>query len=413
MNKIKDLTGQIFGKLCVRKFSHINKHRSACFLCTCKCGNEKVISGHHLLSKKYPARTCGECSKHEMIGKRFGKIVVISYLRTDKYRVFKCKCDCGNIIERPIACLSISGIKSCRQCHVYEMIGRRFGRITVLEYEGKRGRASYFVCKCDCGNTKSIYGYSLVCGGKNISCGKCYKYEMIGKKFNKLEITKYSHRDECSYFFCKCDCGNTVVKPGSSVKSGHTKSCGECYKMAHAGEKYGCLEVIEFSHTKNNKTHFTCKCDCGSKTIVSKSNLKGGNTLSCGCIKVVKQMRLAKIVSNMLNEDYMTIRPNWLKNPKTGHNLEIDIYFPKSKIAIEYNGIQHYIPVNFSGRLTEKEMLEQLKNTQRRDRVKKRLVKLNSDKVKHFIIFSYRNRIEENNVKAILEKHLVFHSNTK
>lgn len=36
------------------------------------------------------------------------------------------------------------------------------------------------------------------------------------------------------------------------------------------------------------------------------------------------------------------LRPDWLKNPLTGRNLELDIYDPVTKIAIEYNGIQHY-----------------------------------------------------------------------
>ena len=35
-------------------------------------------------------------------------------------------------------------------------------------------------------------------------------------------------------------------------------------------------------------------------------------------------------------------RPDWLKNPLTGRNLEIDIYDPKTNIGIEYNGAQHY-----------------------------------------------------------------------
>lgn len=38
------------------------------------------------------------------------------------------------------------------------------------------------------------------------------------------------------------------------------------------------------------------------------------------------------------------IRPNWLKNPKTGYNLELDAYSEKGNIAIEVNGTGHYNP---------------------------------------------------------------------
>lgn len=35
-------------------------------------------------------------------------------------------------------------------------------------------------------------------------------------------------------------------------------------------------------------------------------------------------------------------RPSFLKNPKTGRNLELDMYNPDMKLALEYNGSQHY-----------------------------------------------------------------------
>ncbi len=39
------------------------------------------------------------------------------------------------------------------------------------------------------------------------------------------------------------------------------------------------------------------------------------------------------------------IRPDWLKWPVTGNNLELDIYFPEIKVAIEADGIQHGRPI--------------------------------------------------------------------
>ncbi len=35
-------------------------------------------------------------------------------------------------------------------------------------------------------------------------------------------------------------------------------------------------------------------------------------------------------------------KPDWMKNPRTGINLELDCYNDDMKIAIEYNGIHHY-----------------------------------------------------------------------
>jgi Protein of unknown function (DUF2726) len=39
-------------------------------------------------------------------------------------------------------------------------------------------------------------------------------------------------------------------------------------------------------------------------------------------------------------------RPDWLKNEKTGKNLELDIYYPEHLLAVEVNGIQHKLGEN-------------------------------------------------------------------
>lgn len=38
----------------------------------------------------------------------------------------------------------------------------------------------------------------------------------------------------------------------------------------------------------------------------------------------------------------VNFRPDFLKNPQTGKNMELDGFDPRSKIAVEYNGKQHY-----------------------------------------------------------------------
>lgn len=38
---------------------------------------------------------------------------------------------------------------------------------------------------------------------------------------------------------------------------------------------------------------------------------------------------------------FYNYRPEWIINPQTGHRLELDIYYPDLKIAIEINGLHH------------------------------------------------------------------------
>lgn len=51
--------------------------------------------------------------------------------------------------------------------------------------------------------------------------------------------------------------------------------------------------------------------------------------------------RCREIIQRIYNRPFNKCRPDFLKNPKTGRNLELDMYNDVLKIAVEYNGIQH------------------------------------------------------------------------
>lgn len=78
---------------------------------------------------------------------------------------------------------------------------------------------------------------------------------------------------------------------------------------------------------------------------------------------------VAEALENILSSRvYRNLRPDFLKNPETGKNLEIDCYNEQYNIAVEYNGIQHYkFPSVFYK--TEKDFYNQIY----RDRLKLKL----------------------------------------
>ena len=53
-----------------------------------------------------------------------------------------------------------------------------------------------------------------------------YKYNLVGKKFNRLTVVCFSHMKSNSYWKVKCDCGNELTVADNDLKRGRTKSCG-------------------------------------------------------------------------------------------------------------------------------------------------------------------------------------------
>lgn len=79
------------------------------------------------------------------------------------------------------------------------------------------------------------------------------------------------------------------------------------------------------------------------------------------------------ILSTLTGYKFVSIRPNWLKNPYTGKNLELDCYNDDLRLALEYNGKQHYEHVkSFHRSIDDFEMQIY------RDNVKKALCKYNN-----------------------------------
>lgn len=115
-------------------------------------------------------------------------------------------------------------------------IGDKFGLLTVIKQVPKpdnvKTKGKYYLCKCDCGNEKIVYGHNLKTGNTK-SCGCLSKKTAsinnsidipIGTKFNKLTVL---HRAEIkkggnAYWTCKCDCGNIIDVRGDYLRNGHT-----------------------------------------------------------------------------------------------------------------------------------------------------------------------------------------------
>jgi len=93
-------------------------------------------------------------------------------------------------------------------------------------------------------------------------------------------------------------------------------------------------------------------------------------------IKPFKEEECRRILETMFGVPFPKVRPNWLVNPKTGHNLELDCYNKSLKLALEYNGIQHYEHPNFTGQTEEEFIAQKQRDAYKREECVRKGVKL-------------------------------------
>lgn len=51
------------------------------------------------------------------------------------------------------------------------------------------------------------------------------------------------------------------------------------------GLRFGKLTVVKKCESKNRRSMWLCKCDCGNEVELSRNHLSTGNTKSCGCLR--------------------------------------------------------------------------------------------------------------------------------
>ncbi len=333
------------------------------------------------------------------------------YVNNKSY--IKCQCDeCGYIWESLAQNLLMS--RSCPNYRNHtgfispkakDFTGNKFGMLTALE-RIKTDKGIVYKCQCDCGNIIEVKSSNLISGNTH-SCG-CYRkissriIDLQGKKFGRLtaieRTAEYGNVSGVKWV-CQCDCGNTTIVSGAKLRSGETKSCG-CLQRETAqknfvdlsGNKYGKLFVIERADDKidpdgTHRTMFKCKCDCGNICYVNSYLLTHSERISCGCVSSRGEYNIIQYLNkNNIKYTYQR-RFDDLLGLNGGH-LSYDFEITDRNILIEAQGQQHVFPVDVFGGA------EQFERQQLHDKLKREYAKANGYRL---IEISYKDydRIDE------------------
>jgi len=114
-------------------------------------------------------------NKDKRVGKKYGRLTIIEPTggkTQDRKKIYKCKCDCGNIHYAEISNLKSENTKSCGCLHErnkkqkpdysIDLTGEYFGKQQVIKENGRNGKGEVvWLLRCDCGREFSRVGRFL------------------------------------------------------------------------------------------------------------------------------------------------------------------------------------------------------------------------------------------------------------
>ena len=179
--------------------------------------------------------------------------------------------------------------------------------------------------------------------------------DLTGQKFGRwLVLEKAESKNNKTRWKCQCDCGTIKIVNGTDLKLGKSSSCGCLRKEMTAqknyqdltGQTFGLLTVLYQAEERTNCgiIRWHCKCQCGNECDIARTELKSGDTKSCGCLTMSHgELKINQILKENNIDFIQEYHPDTLFK-----NGRFDFYIPSLKLLIEYDGKQHF-QVNGSG----------------------------------------------------------------
>lgn len=311
----------------------------------------------------------------------------------------------------------------------YELVGEEY---TFLEdYINNKTK---ILCRHNkCGYEWKVYPNNILKGCGCLECSGVKKYTYLEvKAFVEKEsssgckLLSKSYANNESLMLFKCSCGEVFQTTFSRFKNMNVRRCNKCGIKLNAESrtfKYediknyievesgsGC-KLLSDTYTKSTDK-LLIQCKCGAKFNVSFDKFKSRGQQRCKkcASSMSKGEERTCIYLESKNIDYET---QYIFDNLLGVNdglLRFDFYLPNYDLLIEYDGEQHYRPVNFGG-IPDEEAELNYKITQQNDNIKNQYCKDNNIPLLRIPYWEFDNI--EQILEEWLEKHGVLHKNKK
>lgn len=349
-NKRIDIVGQTFGEWKVLEYAGDMRWK-----CRCSCGVIKDVYGTSL--KQGKSVSCGHDKKKptiDLTGQTFNDLKVLRYDTAGKW---VCECICGNTKVARGYDLVNKLVTSCGHKNINRnsIIGNTYGAWTVI---GLSDSKRHVQCRCECSNVVDV-NYHTLLSGASTNCGCKNKVDLVGNTYGELTVLGYNGNQT---WYCICSCGSHKVLRTSSLVNNLIRSCG-CktteLKRSTMLERYNetaasrinnprYIESIQASHDRLKMVEKIDELDRKKDQLPKVSDLADELDINIGSTKRIlkKQGLLGLVKTNVFGkteEDLaLLIESMGVEIVRKSRNiippLELDIYVPELKLAIEFNG---------------------------------------------------------------------------
>lgn len=276
-------------------------------------------------------------------------------------RLLYCSNKCSNPIINKKTKLNISDIKKSFENEGYALL--------TTEYKNNMQKLDFI---CPNGHKHKITWANWSNPLLTQRCGKCAKnapvtkeqiFELFENEGYIIDIGEYDNFSAFSTkWSCKCANGHDWKASYTAFKRG--TRCPYCQnqnsilfkdiKESFESEGYVVLTKEE-DYISQNKSKIEFICPNGHIHNISVRKWRIGRR--CGKCRVSKEEKEIRKFLDENNIDYKSNDRKTLLNPNTNHYLELDIFFPDKKKAIEMNGVYwHSRPDKINNDKVKKEL---------------------------------------------------------
>ena len=240
------------------------------------------------------------------------------------------------------------------------LVNQKYGRLVVLrESLIKINNQPTWDCLCECGKEIQATTKQLRSGTKK-SCGCIKRKNIIGQRYGKLTVIDYTNenRHGSALWKCQCDCGNITYATTEGLRVGDNVSCGcrnlgselfkNKYKVNLSGQIFGKLTVLSATDMRTNAGNqiWKCQCECGNVVYISTNHLQTGNTKSCGCLHGHSTGELK--IKQLLDSHNIEYKSEYIFEDLPNRRYDFAIFKDNQIVRlIEFDGEQHYIEAPF------------------------------------------------------------------